>query len=169
MKDCPGRRHICPPYARSVSLRHDLVFGMRAVYNFALRVVDPGCQDQPTAMTKPVKACCSSPASICYWFIVSLVAWGVLSLVGIYWRPLHASPEATCLFAMAVGCLANWRRNRTFHCAITGPLFVIAGVVFLLSGARITSVNTRWVWPAVFIGVGIAFLLERLYAQRSAS
>jgi hypothetical protein len=120
-------------------------------------------------MTKPAKACCSSPAAICYWFIVSLVAWGVLSLIGIYWRPLHASSEATCLFAMAIGCLANWRRHRTFHCAITAPLFLIVGVMFLLSGIRIVHLNTRWVWGFVLIGVGIAFLLERLYAQRSAS
>src|SRR5260370_26296813 len=85
------------------------------------------------AMTKQVKACCSSPASICYWFIVSLMAWGVLSLIGIYWRPLRASSAAACLFAMAIGCLANWLRNRTLHCAITGPLFLIGGVGFPLS------------------------------------
>jgi hypothetical protein len=83
-------------------------------------------------MTKQVGACCSSPASICYWFIVSLMAWGVLSLIGIYWRPLHALPTVACLFAMAIGCLANWHRNRSFHCAITGPLFLIGGVIFML-------------------------------------
>jgi hypothetical protein len=70
---------------------------------------------------------------------------------------------------MTIGCLANWLRNRTFHCAITGPLFLTGGVIFLLSGARTIHVNTRWVWPFVLIGVSIAFLLEWLYAQRSAS
>ena len=29
--------------------------------------------------------------------------------------------------------------------------------------------NTDWAWPFVLIGVGIAFLLERVYAQRSVS
>ena len=120
-------------------------------------------------MTKQVRACCSSPAAICYWFIVSLMAWGVLRLIGIYWRPLRASSEATCLFAMAIGCLANWLKNRTFHCAITGPLFVISGVMFLVSGVGMINVNARWIWPLVLIAVGIAFLLEWLYAQRSAS
>jgi hypothetical protein len=94
-------------------------------------------------MTKQVGACCSSPAAICYWFIVSLMAWAVLSLIGIYWRPLHASSTATCLFAMAIGCLANWLRNRSFHCAITGPLFLISGVMFLLSGLRMIHFDTR--------------------------
>ncbi len=67
---------------------------------------------------------------------------------------------------MAIGCLANWLRNRSFHCAITGPLFLLAGVVFLLSDARMVRVNTLWVWPLVLIGTGIAFLLEWRYAKR---
>jgi hypothetical protein len=120
-------------------------------------------------MTKQVEACCSSPAAICYWFVVSVVAWGVLSLVGNYWRPLHASPEAACLFAMAIGCLANWRRNRSLHCVVTGPLFLIGGVVFLLSGVGMIHVYTGWVWSFVVVGVGIAFLLEYLFAKRSES
>lgn len=65
---------------------------------------------------------------------------------------------------MAVGCLGNWLKNRSFHCVITGPLFLVGGVTFLLSGMRMLHVNTRWVWPFVFIGVGVAFLLEWLYA-----
>jgi len=125
--------------------------------------------DSRLVMTKQVQACCSSPAAICYWLVVSLIAWGVLSLIGMYWRPLHASAAATCLFAMAIGCFANWLRNRTYHCAVTGPLFLIAGVVFLLTGGRIIHVNAVWVWPVVLVGVGIAFLLEWRYAKRSAS
>jgi hypothetical protein len=105
---------------------------------------------------------------MCYSFTVSLMAWGVLSLIGIYWRPLHAWSAVTFLFAMAIGCLANWLRNRSFHCAITGPLFLMAGVVFLLSGVRMIHVNILWVWPFVLTGVGIAFLLEWRYAKRSA-
>src|SRR5258708_13022936 len=113
-------------------------------------------------MTKRVEACCSSPAALCYWFIVSLMAWGGLSLIGIYWRPLHAPSSAACFFVMAIGCLANWRRNRSFHCAITGPLFLIAGVVFLLSGARMIHVNTLWAWPSLPLEVAIPFLLHCL-------
>src|SRR5438270_6241349 len=102
-------------------------------------------------------ACCSSPAAMCYWLAASLIAWGVLSLVGIYWRPLHASSAATILFAMAIGCVANWLRNRTFHCAITGPLFLVAAVVSLLPEVSRVHVNSLLVWPLVLIGVGIAF------------
>ena len=136
-------------------------------YDVALRIA--GQEGKFQAVTKQAGACCSSPASICYWLIVSLVAWGVLSLIGIYWRPLHASSAAGCLFAMSISCLANWLRNRSFHCTITGPLFLIGGVVFLLSGVRMIHVNTLWVWPSVLIGIGIAFLLEQRYGKRPAS
>jgi hypothetical protein len=120
-------------------------------------------------MTKPVEACCTSAAAICYWFIVSLITWGVLSLVGIYWRPFHAPSAAACSFAMAIGCVANWLKNRSFHCAITGPLFLISGVAFLLAGVSVINVNTALVWRLVLIGIAIAFLLEWRYAKRSVS
>jgi hypothetical protein len=116
-------------------------------------------------LTKQAEACCTSPAAMCYWLTVSLIPWGVMSLIGIYWRPLAASSAAAFLFAMAVGCLANWLRNRSLHCAITGPFFLLAGVVFLLSGVRMVHVNTLLVWPSVLIGTAIAFLLESRYAK----
>jgi hypothetical protein len=118
-------------------------------------------------MTEHKGACCTSPAAICYWFAASLIAWGVLSLVGIYWHPLHASSAATILFAIAIGCFANWLRNRTFHCGITGPLFLIAALVFLMSDMTLIHVNSLLVWPIVLIGVGIAFLLEWRYTIRT--
>jgi len=120
-------------------------------------------------VTEHKGACCSSPAAMCYWSAASLVAWGGLSLIGLYWSPLDALSAAAILFAMVIGCVANWLRNRTLHCAITGPLFLIAAVVFLLSDMSMAHVNSLLVWPFVLIGVGIAFLLEWRYAQRSAS
>ena len=116
-------------------------------------------------MREQKAACCSSPAAICYWFAASLLAWGLLSLIGVYWHPLHASSAATILFAMAIGCVANWFRNRTFHCGITGPLFFLAAVVFLLAELGTTHVNVVLIWPFVFVGVAIAFLLEWRYAR----
>jgi hypothetical protein len=70
---------------------------------------------------------------------------------------------------MATGCFANWIRNRSFHCTITGPLFLIAGVTFLLAGVRVIQVNAVLVWQFVLIGIAIAFLLEWQYTKHSAS
>jgi hypothetical protein len=111
-------------------------------------------------------ACCSSPTAIWYWFAASLIAWGALSLIGLRWHPLHASAAVTILLALAIGCFANWARNRTFHCALTGPLFAIAGAAFLLSDTGVMRVNNAVVWAVVLIGTGIAFVLEWRYAKR---
>jgi len=118
---------------------------------------------------KLAEACCTTPAALCYWLGVSLVAWGALSLVGKVWSPLHAPSSAACLLAMAVGCFANWLRNRSYHCVITGPLFLLAGIVFLLSNVRLIHLDTRWIWPGVLVGTIVAFLFEWRLAKRSAS
>ena len=120
-------------------------------------------------MTEHKEACCTTPSAICYWFAASLIAWGILSFIGIYWHSLHASAAPAILFAMAIGCGANWIKNRSFHCGITGPLFFIAGIVLLLSELRVTRFNVSFVWPVVCVGVGIAFLLEWRYTMRIAS
>jgi hypothetical protein len=69
---------------------------------------------------------------------------------------------------MAIGCCANWLRNRTLHCVITGPLFLIVGFLLLLSDLNAVQVTHEWLWPSVVMGVGFAFLLEWRYTQPSA-
>lgn len=101
-----------------------------------------------------------------YWFLASLVAWGGLSLIGRYWYPLHASSATAICLAVAIGCTANWFRNRTLHCAITAPLFLIAGVLFLLSEMRVIAIDPGIVWLIVAIVTGFSFLLE-WYAMRN--
>jgi hypothetical protein len=105
-------------------------------------------------------------AAIRYWFAVSILAWGLLSLAGMYWRPFRASSAVTILLAAAVGCVANWFRNRTLHCGITAPVFLAGGVAFLLSDMRIVHINSRVLWPFIFTGIGIAFLLEWRWVRR---
>ena len=52
------------------------------------------------------------------------------------------------------------------HCGITAPVFLTSGIVFLLSDTRIVHVQPYLVWPFVFVGTGIAFLLEWKYRRR---
>lgn len=114
-----------------------------------------------------MKVCCSSPASICYWLIASLVAWGVLATIGVFWYPLHATSAATCLLAMAAGCFANALKNRTYHCVLTGPLFLVAGI--LLLSVDLTHIKPRLIWAVVIVGTGIAFMLEWRYSRKLAT
>jgi hypothetical protein len=102
-----------------------------------------------------------------YWIATSAIAWGLLSLIGLYWRPLGPLAASTILIAMGIGCVANWQKNRTLHCGITAPLFLIAGTVYLVSDANVIHVPPRFVWPFVTAGIAVAFLLEWRYARRS--
>jgi hypothetical protein len=110
-----------------------------------------------------MKVCCSSPASIRDWLIVSLAAWAVLAIIGIFWHPLHPSSAVTCLLAMAVGCAF---KNRTYHCVLTRPLLLIAAILFLTSD--LTRVRPTAIWTGVLVGTGIAFLLEWRYPPLAA-
>jgi len=114
-----------------------------------------------------MKACCSSPASIRYWLIVSILAWGLLSLIGIYWRSLRPESASTILLAVAIGCFANWHKNRTLHCGITGPVFLLGGATFLLANMQIFHVNVHFVWSLIAIAAAIAFILECWWGSRS--
>jgi len=116
------------------------------------------------ARATQAKVCCSSPASICYWLIVSLAAWAGLAVIGMFWHPLHASSAATCLLAMAVGCFANAFKNRTYHCVLTGPLFLIAAILLLASD--LTHVKPTLIWMGVIAGTAVAFLLEWRYSRK---
>jgi hypothetical protein len=111
-----------------------------------------------------MKVCCSSRASICYWLIASLVGWVVLATIGMFWHPLRARSAGTCLLAMAFGCFANAFKNRTYHCVLTGPLFLIAAILLLSS--NLTRIKPAAIWTVVFVGTGIAFLLEWRYSRK---
>lgn len=106
---------------------------------------------------------------MCYWFAISLIAWGILGAASVYWYPLHWYSAATILFAAGIGCLANWLKNRSLHCVITGPLFLIAAILFLVGSLGLARVRVGLVWSLLFVGTGAAFLLEWKHAKRSAS
>jgi hypothetical protein len=106
---------------------------------------------------------------MCYWFATSLIAWGVLGVAGVYWYPLHWYSASTILFAAGIGCIANWLRNRSFHCVITAPLFLIAAILFLVGSLGHAQVHVSLVWSLLCVGTGVAFLLEWKHGKRSAS
>jgi len=111
-----------------------------------------------------MKVCCSSPASICYWGVVTLAAWAVLAMVGVLWHPLHATSAATCLLAMAAGCFVNAFKNHMYHCVLTGPLFLIAAILLLFLDSL--HINAGLIWAGVLVGTAVSFLLEWRYSRK---
>ena len=110
--------------------------------------------------------CCSTPFSMCYWACVSFLAWAVLSGIGIFWYPLHATSAATSLLAAGIGCAANGLRNRTFHCSITAPVFLAGGAIFLLGSIHLLQIQVKIVWLIVGVSTCLAFLLEWWFTSR---
>jgi hypothetical protein len=68
---------------------------------------------------------------------------------------------------MAIGCFANWIKHRTFHCSITGLIFLAGAVVFFLADSGLIQIEPGFVWPFVVIGTMLAFFLEWRYATRA--
>jgi len=104
-----------------------------------------------------------------YWLGVTIVAWAILSLIGTAWQPLHATSAITVLFAMSAGCFANWIRNRTYHCFIDGPLFLVAGSLFLLRTLGLVHFASVVIWCPLLAVVSIAFWLEWRISKDRAS
>ena len=65
---------------------------------------------------------------------------------------------------MAVGCFANAFENRTYHCVLTGPLFLMAAILLIWSNS--THIKPALIGIVVLVGTGIAFLLEWRYSRK---
>lgn len=116
------------------------------------------------AETAEKKYCCTSGTSLCFWGCAFAILYG-LSLAGIYWLHLWRYQLAALFAALGLACFVNFARNRTFHCAITGPFFLIVAAAVALEAAGAWKTGTRFLWPVVLIVVGMAFLLERRFAS----
>ena len=106
------------------------------------------------------QTCCTSPMAMWFW-AVALVALYALGLFArSTWPVFEPYADTLLLAALGLACLINFGRNRTFHCGLTGPLFLIAAVVAFLMEARVWSVNEDALWGLVLVGVALAFLVE---------
>jgi hypothetical protein len=110
------------------------------------------------------KYCCTTAGSLCYWWEAFLILL-CLGLAVVY--PLHLIRYALVVLfaAMGLACIVNLVRNRTFHCVITAPFFLVVSALLALQVAGIWSIGAIWLWPIVCIVVCAAFLLERRFAS----
>ena len=112
------------------------------------------------ALSKLGRTCCTSPAAMWFWAVAFAVLYGV-GLVARSTSPIFEPYGDTLLLASLAGaCLVNFGRNRTLHCGITGPLFLIGAVVAAMVEADVWTFDLSVLWGVVLLGVAIAFVIE---------
>ncbi len=101
-----------------------------------------------------------------------LLACGVAHRVGSFGRSGQLLASSALVFSVDHPFCYGSRlrgqlaKNRSFHCAVTGPLFLVAASLFLLAEVNMMRVNYSLVWTFVLLGTAIAFLPEWGYAKR---
>ena len=114
----------------------------------------------PMSPSLAARSCCTTPSALCFWSATALVLYGGELLLGAVWPALRAFHSTLILLAMGGACVLNYRRNRTLHCVITAPVFLVAAVVMALSEGGIWPVSDRVLWGVVLVAVAVAFLIE---------
>jgi hypothetical protein len=94
------------------------------------------------------RSCCTSPAAMCFWAAMFVLIYGAALILRTSWPALQPFGDTAILVALGGACLATFGRNRTLHCGLTGPLFVLGAVATALIEGGIWQVDTAiiWVW-----------------------
>jgi len=106
------------------------------------------------------QSCCTTPSAMCFWAAIFLVVYGTGLAAASVLPALNQYHDTLILAALAAACFINFARNRTLHCALTGPLFVAAALMAALNESAFWQVPMSVVWGVVLLGVGLAFLVE---------
>ena len=115
-------------------------------------------------------ACATTWASWGYWAIAFVVvALILIATAGTLWTAGRHSNEVALLLAAAIACFANYRKNCTYHCRLTGPLFLVAGVILILDTRGMRVIPESGLWAIVIAGTLIAFGLEAWNARRGVT
>jgi hypothetical protein len=106
------------------------------------------------------QGCCTTPSALCFWSAMFALFYGAGLLLGTVWHGLWQYGDTLILTALAAACFVNFGRNRTLHCALTGPLFVVGAIVALSIEAGVWNVDQSVLWAVMLVGVALAFLIE---------
>ncbi len=113
------------------------------------------------ASTRDIPAkgyCCSSWRALCFWGCAFAVFYAA-GLATIHWLHLGGYQPSALFAALGLACVANVVRNRTFHCVITGPFFLVVALALGLASAGAWKIHTAPLGATVVI-VGCAALLH---------
>ena len=106
------------------------------------------------------QTCCTSPAAMWFWAAAFAVLYGIGLVMRSIWPAFEPYADTLLLVALGAACFINFGRNRTLHCGLTGPLFLVAAIVAALMEAGIWNVDENALWSVVLVGVALAFLIE---------
>jgi hypothetical protein len=106
------------------------------------------------------QTCCTSPAAMWFWAAAFAVLYGIGLVMRSTWPVFEPYADTLLLVALGAACFINFGRNRTLHCGLTGPLFLVAAIVAALMEAGIWGDNENALWSVVLVGVALAFLVE---------
>lgn len=112
------------------------------------------------------ESCCTTPSAMFFWVAMFVLFYGASLLLGRFWPGLQHYGDSLILVSLAAACFVNFGRNRTLHCGLTGPLFVVGAAVALLMEAGLWNVDPSVLWGVVLLGVCLAFLIEWRTAGR---
>jgi hypothetical protein len=106
------------------------------------------------------RSCCTTPTAIGFWAAMFVLIYGVGLLLRSVSPAVEPFGDTVILVALAGACVINFSRNRTLHCGITGPLFVLGAVAAGLIEAGAWQFDMVIVWGVVLLGVGLALVIE---------
>lgn len=106
------------------------------------------------------QTCCTNPSAMFFWAAAFVVLYGIGLLLRSTWPFFEPYSDTLLLAALGGACFINFGRNRTLHCGLTGPLFLIAAIVAVLIEAGVWGVDEDALWGVVLVGVALAFLIE---------
>jgi hypothetical protein len=104
-----------------------------------------------------------------FWAAAFVVLYGVALLLASVWSSLGPYGDTLILAALGTACFINFSRNRTLHCGITGPIFLIGAVAAALIESGRWRADLSIVWGVVLLGVGFAFVVEWRTTGRNGS
>ena len=96
------------------------------------------------------------------WFCTAafVLIYGAGLLLTSLVSTLGVFADTLILGAVGGACLLNFRRNRTVHCGITGPIVLLGAVAAALIEAGVWRMDMAIVWGVVLLGAGVAFAIE---------
>jgi hypothetical protein len=116
--------------------------------------------------TRSSRFSCCTPRVCGYYFAVFTILFGADMLLLELWEGAGKYINALLFASLGIACIVNVARNRTLHCLITGPFFLLVATILALRTAGVWNVPIPFLWPIVLIVVGTAFLVEWRFAAR---